>query len=58
MSVATHMLLLPMESDILEGDIITGVTNRRGKSLVDFRLRVTAVAHRETHVEAGVELYS
>lgn len=57
-AVSTHLILLPLDSDIREQDIITAITDRRGRSIHDKRLRVTAMVPRENHIECIAEEYS
>ena len=56
-AVASHMVLVPLESDFKEQDRVTWVKNRRGKFLKSTKLRVIAVVRREDHLEAMCEEY-
>ena len=55
--ITSHLLLLPLGSDIHEQDWVTSVKSRRGKPLVTNRLRVLTVVPREDHLEAMLEEY-
>ena len=57
-NVATHMLLVPLDTDIKEQDWVTSIKDRRGRTLKSGRLRVLPLVRRETHLEAMLEEYS
>jgi len=57
-SVAAHMLLLPLDTDIKEQDRVTSIQDRRGRTLKGGKLRVLPLVRRETHLEAMLEEYS
>ena len=57
-AISTNLLLLPKLADVLEGDIITSISNRRATPIFSKRLRVTGVVQREDHIECLVEVYS
>ena len=57
-ALGTHMLLVPIGTDIAVRDRVTGVTDRRGRALQTKRLRVVGVGPpRENHVEVAIEEY-
>ena len=57
-AIASHLMLLPLKTDIQEQDRVTSVAERRGKSLKDTKLRVVAVVRREDHIQAMLEEYA
>ena len=56
-SVAVHLIILPLGTDIRAQDLITGVRDRRGNILYSDNLRVVAAIPREDHIEATLEVY-
>ena len=57
-AIASHLLLVPLETDLDEQDRVTAVKTRRGKSLKSTKLRVIALVQREDHIEAMCEEYT
>ena len=57
-AIADWLMLAPMDADLKEEDVVTKVTNRRGKVLFENRLRITGLVSLETHQEAALEQYS
>jgi hypothetical protein len=43
-------LIMPLVTSIAESDVLDGVSDRRGRVVVDARLRVESVARRPDHV--------
>ena len=54
----SELILFPVGTDIREADRVTAVTDRRGRSLSDTRLRIVAAVPREDHIEARAEEYT
>ena len=57
-ALAQHFILFPLGTDVKELDTVTAITDRRGRSLKDTRLRVVVVIRREDHSETAVEEYA
>ena len=57
-SIGRHRLLVPIGTDLASDDVITAVRDRRGRSLLAKRMRVTGQPlQRETHIQAVLEVY-
>ena len=54
-SIAEHLILFPLGTDVQERDQITSITDRRGRVLKNTRLGVLPVVRREDHIEAEAE---
>ena len=50
-SIADHLILFPLGTDVQERDRITSITDRRGRPLKNTRLGVLPVLRREDHIE-------
>ena len=51
-SIAEHLILFPLGTDVQERDQIISITDRRGRPLKSTRLGVLPVLRREDHIEA------
>ena len=55
LSVAHHRMMVPLGSDITEGDRVTRILDNRGETIIESVMRVLSALPRRDHVAIGLE---
>lgn len=57
-SVEDWRVMFPLGTDVLEGDEIAGITDRRGNEIIAGRFRIGTLLRKARHLEAALEKVS
>ena len=57
-TIARHTIFAPLDADMIEGDRITSIRDRRDRVLQGLSLRVRTIVQRADHLEISAEGYT